>query len=183
MSASKRFAFAILAATLFGAHAAAAEISTLNQHFNQPGKSISPWMFVPKENIKDFSTEEHPGLAMIHEAARGQDVKGILPKPIRIGEYRLPWEFQTAFVQSFNLTAGVGVKTQVNAAIGLNVAVTFSDPSTWPGDRTKRPPNTHEFQLFDVHLGSTGEAGGGLPPFFTEPPPPTHFVLGRGGVW
>ena len=154
----------------------------VNQHFNDPGKSISPWMFVPKSNIKDFSTEEHPGLAMLHEAGRGQDIKGILDKPIRIGEYRLPWEFQTAFVQSFNLTAGVGVKTQVNAAIGLNIAVTFSDPSTWPRDRTKRPPKTHEFQLLDVHLGSTGEAGVGLPQFSSEPHPETYLVWGRGDL-
>ena len=109
--------------------AAQGDISALDQHFNQPGRDISPWMFVPEENIKEFSTEEHPGLATIYEAGRGQDVKGILKDPIRIGDYRLPWEFQTSLVQSFNLTAGVGAKTQVNSAIGLNVAVTFSDPS------------------------------------------------------
>jgi hypothetical protein len=181
--AFRTFAFGIMATALVGAHAASAgEISALNQHFDEPGKSISPWMFVPKENIKDFSTEEHPGLAMIREAGHGHDVKGLLEKPIGIGEYRLPWEFQTAFVQSFNLTAGVGVKTQVNAAIGLNVAVTFSDPSTWPRDRTRRPPNTHEFQLLDVHLGSTGEAGVGLPQFSTEPHPETYLVWGRGDL-
>lgn len=119
--------------------AAADDISVLDQHFNQPGKDISPWVFVPAVNIKEFSTEEHPGLATIFEAGRGTDIKGILKQPIKIGDYRLPWEFQTSLVQSFNLTAGVGAKTQVNAAIGLNLAVTFSDPSTWPSDRTKRP--------------------------------------------
>ena len=90
----------------------------------------------------------------------GKDIKGILKQPIRIGDYRLPWEFQTSLVQSFNLTAGVGAKTQVNSAIGLNVAVTFSDPSTWPSDRTKRPPQTHEFQLLVVHLGLHGRGRG-----------------------
>src|SRR5437016_9858842 len=87
-----------------GPPAAAADISTLDQHFNDPGKDISPWMFVPKENIKEFSTEEHPGLATIYEAGAGKDIKGILDKPIRIDDYRLPWEFQTSLVQSFNLT-------------------------------------------------------------------------------
>jgi hypothetical protein len=159
-----------------------ADISELNQHFNDPGKSIAPWRFVPKSNVKEFSTEEHPGLATIYEAGRGQDVKGILEQPIKIGDYRLPWEFQTSLVQSFNLTAGVGVKTQVNAAVGLNVVVTFSDPSTWPRDRSKRPPKTHEFQLLDVHLGSTGEAGVGLPQFSTEPHPETYLVWGRGDL-
>jgi hypothetical protein len=28
--------------------AAAGDISALDQHFNQPGKDISPWMFVPE---------------------------------------------------------------------------------------------------------------------------------------
>ena len=30
-----------------GLVAAAGDISALDQHFNQPGKDISPWMFVP----------------------------------------------------------------------------------------------------------------------------------------
>ena len=85
-------------------------------------------------------------------------------------------------MQSFNLTAGVGAKTQVNAAIGLNVAVTFSDPSTWPSDRTKRPPQTREFQLLVVHLGCTGEAGVGLPQYSSEPHPETYLVWGRGDL-
>jgi hypothetical protein len=162
--------------------AATPDITSLDQHFNQPGADISPWMFVPEKNIKDFSTTEHPGLATIYEAGAGQDIKSVLKQPIRIGEYRLPWEFQTSLVQSFNLTAGVGAKTQVNAAIGLNVAVTFSDPATWSSDRTKRPPNTREFQLLVVHLGCTGEAGVGLPQFSTEPHPETYLVWGRGDL-
>jgi hypothetical protein len=158
------------------------EISALDQHFNEPGKDIAPWTFTPEGNIKEFSTTEHPGLATIYEAGKGQDIKGILRQPIRIGDYRLPWEFQTSLVQSFNLTAGVGAKTQVNAAIGLNVAVTFSDPATWPSDRTKRPAQTHEFQLLVVHLGCTGEAGVGLPQYSTEPHPETYLVWGRGDL-
>ena len=73
------------------------------------------------------------------EAGQGTDVKGLLPEPIGIADFRLPWEFQTSLVQSFNATAGVGVKTQVNTAIGMNLAVTFADPDTWPEDRHQRP--------------------------------------------
>lgn len=160
----------------------AGEISALDQHFNEPGKDVAPWMFVPRENIKEFSTAEHPGLATIYEAGRGKDIKGILKEPIKIDDYRLPWEFQTSLVQSFNLTAGVGARTQVNAAVGLNVAVTFSDPATWPTDRTRRPAKTHEFQLLVVHLGSTGEAGPGLPQFSNDPHPETYLVWGRGDL-
>src|SRR5262245_28176472 len=89
------FAF-VFVATLTGrcGTLAAKDISDLDQHFNDPGKDISPWMFVPRENIKEFSTEEHPGLATIYEAGKGKDVKGLLKEPIRIGEYSLPWEFQ-----------------------------------------------------------------------------------------
>ena len=109
-------------------------------------------------------------------------MKGILKDPIRIGAYPLPWEFQTSLVQSFNLTAGVGAKTQVNSAIGMNVALTFPDESEWPRDRGKRPPRTHEFQLLVVHLGCTGEAGVGLPQFSSEPHPETYLVWGRGDL-
>lgn len=160
----------------------AQDISELDQHFNSRGQEIGSWMFVPKENIKEFSTDEHPGLATIYEAGQGSDIKGILKDPIKIGQYKLPWEFQTSLVQSFNLMAGVGVKTQVNSAIGLNIAVTFSDPATWPADRLQRPKDTHEFQLLSVHLGSTGEAGVGLPQFSTEPHPETYLVWGRGDL-
>ena len=55
--------------------------------------------------------------------------------------------------------ARLGPRRRSIYAIGLNLAVTFSDPSTWPKDRLKRPPQTREFQLLNVHLGCTGEAG------------------------
>lgn len=172
----------LLAACLYGRSSIAADITALNQHFNEPGQSIAPWTFVPRQNIKELSTAEHPGLATIYEAGHGQDIKGLLDTPIGIGDYRLPWEFQTSLVQSFNLLAGVGATTQVNSAVGLNVAVTFSDPSTWPSDRTRRPPKTREFQLLVVHLGCTGEAGVGLPQFSSEPHPETYLVWGRGDL-
>lgn len=160
----------------------ARDISELDQHFNEPGADFSPWIFVPDENIRELSTEEHPGLVTLYEAGKGRDVKGILKQPIGIKDYALPWEFQTSLVQSFNLMAGVGAKTQVNSAIGLNVAVTFSNPDTWPADRKQRPPKTHEFQLLVVHLGSTGEAGLGLPQYSGEPHPETYLVWGRGDL-
>jgi hypothetical protein len=170
------------AAALFAAAAPAQDIRALSQHFNQPGQAIDPWLFIPRENVKEFSTAEHPGLATIYEAGKGRDIKGVLSDPIPIGGYPLPWEFQTALVQSFNATAGVGVTTQANYAIGLNVAVTFSDPSNWPQDRTGRPPRTHEFQLLVAHLGGTGEAGVGLPQYASEPHPETYLVWGRGDM-
>jgi hypothetical protein len=161
---------------------AAKGVQRLSQHFNDPGGDIAPWLFVPRENIKEFSTARHPGLATIYEAGAGQDIKGILKDPIRIDDYRLPWEFQTALVQSFNAQAGVGAKTQVNYAVGLNVAVTFSDPATWPSDRLRRPPQTRDFQLLVVHLGCTGEAGVGLPQYSHDPHPETYLVWGRGDL-
>src|SRR5262249_48922445 len=115
--------FSSLLAVALATTTFAADISDLDQHFNTPDVDIAPWMFIPQQNIKEFSTAEHPGLATIYEAGAGQDVKGVLKDAIRIADYKLPWEFQTSLVQSFNLTAGVGARTQVNSAIGLNVAV------------------------------------------------------------
>jgi hypothetical protein len=162
--------------------AAEKKISALNQHFNQPDKPMAPWTFVPASNVKSCSTAEHPGLVTIYEAGKGQDVKGVLAEPIKLDDYRLPWEFQTSLVQSFNATAGVGAKTQINYAIGLNVVVTCSDPSTWPTDRSQRPSDAREFQLLVVHLGCTGEAGVGLPQFSHEPHPENYLVWGRGNL-
>ncbi len=181
---SARWRMAVVGWLLYGSAAWAAErrISELNQHFNDPTKGAAPWTFVPADNVKSFSTSEHPGLATIYEAGKGQDVRGVLGAPIRLDDYRLPWEFQTALVQSFNATAGVGAKTQINYAIGLNVVVTFSDPATWPADRGKRPADAREFQLLVVHLGCTGEAGVGLPQFSREPHPENYLVWGRGDM-
>ena len=157
-------------------------IRQLTQHFNDPAGDFSPWNFLPAENIKQLSTSEHPGLLTLCEAGRGADIKGLLTSPIKIDDYPTPWEFQTSLVQSFSVLAGVGAKTQANTAIGLNIAVTSSDPATWPVDRTMRPADTKEFQLLVVHLGCTGEAGVGLPQFSTEPHPETYLVWGRGDL-
>jgi hypothetical protein len=159
------------------------DIRSLTQHFNQPGGGIEPWMFVPKSNIAEISTEEHPGAVTIRQAGKGADIKGILRKPIGISDFPLPWEFQMSLVQNpMAVLLGVGDIRQNNMAIGLNVALTFSDPSTWPADRTQRPPDTHDFQLLVVHLGNTGEFGSGLPQFAPYRTPETHLVWGRGDL-
>jgi hypothetical protein len=153
------------------------DIRELNQHFNRPGADLSPWMFVPQENIKELSTAHSPGLATVWPAGKGKDIKGILKEPIHIGDYPLPWEFQLAMVQNFSAMAGI--KPQSNYAIGLNLAVTFSDPSTWPTDRTQMPPNTHTIQLLVVHLGGGSR---GLPQYSHVPTPDVFLVWGRGDL-
>src|SRR5205814_10315836 len=50
----------------------AKDIRLLSQHFNQPGADTAPWMFVPRENIKQLSTSEHPGLIPLWDAGQGQ---------------------------------------------------------------------------------------------------------------
>lgn len=159
------------------------DIRSLTQHFNQPGGGIEPWIFVPKSNIAEISTEEHPGAVTVRQAGKGADIKGILQKPIGIGDFPLPWEFQMSLLQNpLAVLLGVGDIRQNNTAIGLNVALTFSDPSTWPADRTQRPPDTHDFQLLVVHLGNTGEFGSGLPQFAPYRTPEIHLVWGRGDL-
>ena len=56
---------------------------------NDPDADVSPWMFLPADNIKEFSTSKHPGLATIYEAGKGKDIKGLLKDPIRIDDFRL----------------------------------------------------------------------------------------------
>jgi hypothetical protein len=60
------------------------------------------------------------------------------------------------------------------------VALTFSDPSTWPEDRSIRPPETYDFQLLIVHLGSRG--GPGLPMYKVFHTPERFLVWGRGDL-
>ena len=158
------------------------DIRTLTQHFNRSGGDISPWMFIPSENVKEISTAEHPGLLTIWQAGKGQDIKGILKGPIKIDDYRLPWDFKMGLLQNYMAMLGVGSKHQMNYAIGLNVAVTFSDPCQWPKDRTKRPPMTHDFQLLVVHIGSTSEFEIGLPQFTKAGGPDDYLLWGRGNL-
>jgi hypothetical protein len=128
------------------------DIRNLTQQFVDP-KSTSPWMFVPQDNIKSISETEHPGFVTILHGEQGKDIKGILKDPIKIDDYPLPWEFHLG-------VAGGSYTAPYNWAMGLNLVLTFSDPATWPKDRTKLPPDTHSFQLLDVHLkGSQIESG------------------------
>jgi hypothetical protein len=168
----------------------ARNISSLSQHFTEPN-NISPWMFVPKDNIRAIDTTEHPGLLTIWEAGKGKDIKGILKDPIKIDDYPLPWEFQLQFAQNEQAfkAATSDKDRQLNYAIGLNLAITFSDPSTWPKDRTQMPPDTHSLQLFVVHLGNYGEMyRTGLPQIrnsplnYYDPSPETYLVYERGDL-
>jgi len=119
------------------------DIRELSQHFTTPLGHVSPWKFHPEDNIKDISTDEHPGMVTLQAGDLGKDLKGLLKDPIRIDDYPLPWEFHLGLAKAFS---------DSNYAMGLNLVLTFSDPSTWPEDRTQLPPDTHSFQLFDVHL-------------------------------
>jgi hypothetical protein len=158
-------------------------IEDLTHHFDKLDQDIQPWMFVPQSNVKDINTSLLPGAVSIREAGAGKDIKGILVEPIRINEFPLPWYFQLALMQNQNAVAGhTGSGTQINYAIGLNLAVTFSDPAVWPKDRTQRPPDTHDVQLFIVHLGASGEVTLGLPQYTTDIHPEKWLVWGRGDL-
>jgi len=131
------------------------DIRELSQHFIDVRDS-SPWHFTPAGNIKEVSLSEHRGLVTLREAGKGQDIKGLLKSPIRLDEYPAPWEFHLGILQNHLGQKGLSEK-QINYAIGLNLAVTFSDPRTWPKDRSKPPADLKSLQLFVVHLGSIGE--------------------------
>jgi hypothetical protein len=149
------------------------DIRKLSQHFDDADGNIAPWIFVPKDNIREISTAESLGIATIWPSNKGKDIKGILEKPVRINEYPLPWEFQLGMVQNFGAMANI--KSQSNYAIGLNVALTFSDASVWPEDRTLMPPDTHIMQLLVVHLS-------GLAQYTDLPQANNYFVWGRGDL-
>jgi hypothetical protein len=164
-----------------------ANIRTLSQQFTDPN-SMSPWIFVPNDNIKRIDTTEHPGYVTIWQAGHGEDIKGVLENPIKINDYPLPWEFHLGLVQNGQAQKGISEK-QINYAIGLNLAVTFSDPSTWPKDRNQMPPDTHTLQVFVVHLGSIGEnyRPGILGVRdsklnYHDPSPEVYLVYGRGDL-
>ena len=131
------------------------DIRKLSQHFID-ARDSSPWHFVPAGNIKDVSLSEHRGLVTLREAGKGQDIKGLLKSPLRLDDYPAPWEFHLGILQNHLGQKGLSEK-QINYAIGLNLAVTFSDPKTWSKDRSKPPADLKSLQLFVVHLGSIGE--------------------------
>jgi hypothetical protein len=164
------------------------DIRALGQHFLDRTNNTAPWIFAPKENIASLSTSEHPGVVTIWEAGCGKDIKGLLEQPIRIDDYPLPWEFHLGFVQNYQAMKGISER-QINYAIGLNLAVTFSEPATWPADRTEIPPDTHSLQLFVVHLGNVGEnyrqgvpRVKGTPVNQFDPSPEAYLVYARGDL-
>ncbi|MFO1094306.1 MAG: hypothetical protein U0992_13520 [Planctomycetaceae bacterium] len=164
------------------------DIRTLSQHFLHGAEDTVPWTFGPVENIASLSLTEHPGVVTIWEAGKGQDIKGLLPKPIRIDDYPLPWEYHLGVVQNYQAMKGIS-EQQINYAIGLNLAVTFSDPARWPQDRNQLPPDTHTLQLLVVHLGNVGENyRQGVPQVKAsplnnfDPSPEVYLVYARGDL-
>ena len=125
------------------------DIRDLSWHF-LPSAGMGPWTVTPAAG-HHISTTDHPGLLTLRLANANQEVKGLLPDPIRLSDYPPPWEFETNVIHSF---WGKTRPDDYNMAIGLNVAVTFSDPSTWPADRNQAPPDLRSFQLLIVHRGS-----------------------------
>jgi hypothetical protein len=165
-----------------------ADIRRLSQHFIARDDVTTPWRFGPKENIARLSTSDHAGVVTLVEAGKGKDIKGLLDAPIRVDEYPLPWEFHLGLIQNYQAMKGISER-QINYAIGLNLAVTFSDPATWPKDRTALPADTHSLQLFVVHLGNVGENyRPGVPGVKATPlnqldtSPEVYLVYGRGDL-
>ncbi len=125
------------------------DIRQFSTHFDTPG-SLDPYQFQASPEAF-ISTAEHPGLLTIYHSGKDEEIKGILNEPIPLSDYPTPWGCEMDVMHSFwSKTSTV----QVNLAIGINVELTFSDPSTWPADRTQKPPDTHAFQVYFVHIGS-----------------------------
>jgi hypothetical protein len=163
------------------------DIRDLTNHFIDPGADPSPWRFVPQENISSLSTKSNPGFVKITENGKREDIKGILDHPIAMDDYELPWEFQLGFFQDWS--AQVMTDDQYNYAFGLNLVVTFSDPSTWPEDRSTPPPDAKSVQLFVVHLGNIGENYRTGHPLirrselnYNDPSPEVYLLYGRGDL-
>jgi len=177
---------ALIAATIGTPSNAEKDIRKLSQNFIDPNEEISPWSFYPEENIELLSTTEHRGLLLVKDAGKGKDIKGILKDPIRVDEYPLPWNFELGLAS----TPFVYKETQLNRAYGLNLAVTFSDPSEWPEDRTVLPPETRTLQLLVVRIGHFGENGidGGIPQLrysdinYGDPSAEACLLYGRGDL-
>ncbi len=153
----------------------APDIRKLSQHFKEPNDNIAPWMSVPRENIQSLTTASHPGYVTLRDAGNGTDIKGILEKPITIDDFPLPWEFHLGFAPT-----GYGCCGGENWAMGLNLAVTFSDPSKWPEDRNEFPPETHSVQVLVVHLTSPDLAASELN--YHDPGHEAFLVYGRGDL-
>jgi hypothetical protein len=152
------------------------DIRKLTQHFTNTSNDVSPWMFVPKDNIRSMSTAEHPGYLTIWHGDKGEDIKGMLKNPIKIGDYPTPWEFHLGLAQ-FRSSE---LPERSSFAIGVNIALTFSDPSTWPKDRTQLPPDTHTAQIFIVHLKAPQIHPSDLN--YNDPGHEMYLVYGRGDL-
>jgi hypothetical protein len=119
----------------------------------QPGK-MGPWKFYPSKGYH-ISTEQHPGLLTIRNIGGAEeDLKGTIGQPLPVSEYPPQWEFEVDVIRSQASKRGFMSTDDRGGcdAIGLNVALTFSEPSTWPDDYSKQPKKTYSFQLYSVHL-------------------------------
>ena len=105
------------------------DIRNFSEHFDVPG-SFGPYRFQASSETF-ISTAEHPGLLTIYHSGNDKEMKGILNQPLSLADYPPPWECEMDVMHSFWTKCA---SVQVNLAIGMNVEITFSDPSTWPED-------------------------------------------------
>ena len=173
---------------IIATYAASAEMKDIrshDEHFLGTDEDMKQWTFFPQDNIDLFTTTEHPGLLMLRDAGKGTDIKGVPKDPIRLDEYPMPWEFKMGLLQP-EPKAG---DAQTNYAFGINVLVTFSEPSSWPDDRTVAPPDSRSLQLLVVRLGNYGEVDRrGVPQLryselnYGDPSPEVYLLWGRGDL-
>ena len=130
------------------------DIRKFSDHF-EPGKPRR-YTFEASDDVL-ISADEHPGLLTMYHSGKDEEIRGILDQSINLTDYPPPWECEMDVMHSF--WTKTSYKIQINMAIGMNVELTFSDPSTWPEDRTKRPPDTHSFRVYFVHIGSAWPDG------------------------
>jgi len=133
------------------------DIRDLSFHFNEPGK-MGPWKFNSARGTS-LSTTDWPGTLAIKLKEPYEELKGTLGKPITPSDYPLGWHYEQEVFFDNNTFQAMG-ETGLDAAVGLNVALTFSDPATWPADMSQQPPETHSLQLFLIH--QTDPLSGGL---------------------
>jgi hypothetical protein len=129
------------------------DISKFSSVSLQPGK-IGAWKFYPSKGYH-ISTEQHPGLLTIRNIGGAEeDLKGTIGQPLPLSDYPPQWEFEVNMIRSQASKRGFMSPDDRGGcdAIGLNVALTFSEPSTWPKDNTQKPKKTYSFQLYSVHL-------------------------------
>ncbi len=120
------------------------DIRDFTHHFNTPG-SMGPWVFNSPRGMS-LSTTTFPGSLEITLNEPYEELKGTLGRPIPLSEFPIGWECEMEVLFDSFTTGGR------DAAIGMNLAVTFSDPSTWSAKPNQTPPETYFLQTLLVHL-------------------------------